>query len=201
MTRMWLRQGLIWSGKGSGYGYRNQARQQLSESVHYEKDALLDSRSANCTSAVHTFALVTEHHFWTGFCSDSSFCQQRHSAQRCQRPKFKAHGARQQHPRATPCSGTNLQAHRTSAQAPKCIRSHIPSAHTPCSGTSAQADKRTQQRHPAAAPAPKLPSAHSSDTLQRQARKCTCSSSYTWSKNPNSSRYLGKAELYIYMYT
>ena len=39
-------------------------------------------------------------------------------------------------------------------------------AAAPCSGTSTQAPKRTQQRHLAAAPAPKVPSAHTSGNLQ-----------------------------------
>ena len=106
----------------------------------------------------------------------------------------------QQHPRATPCSGTNLQSapnqrpssqahtvthpkrtHPAAAPTPKLPSAHqrhpaaapapkLPSAHG--SGPAmAPAPKRTQQRHPAAAPAPKLPSAHGSGPAASAAPK------------------------------
>ena len=76
-------------------------------------------------------------------------------------PETQSAWASQQHPRATPCSGTNVKAHRTSIQGGQTSQ-----ARTPCSGTGTQAHAaaaphRHQQpmlprARTAAAPAPNL---------------------------------------------
>ena len=94
-------------------------------------------------------------------------------------PGFKAQRATnmQQHCPAAPCSGTIPQSgpsHKagssTSTQAPKCTQRTLQRPSSPSSPKRApkrSTPKRTQQRHPAAAPARKLPSAQSSGTLQQ----------------------------------